>query len=83
MKAAPDRCEVFKPKQELTLVYMPLFTADDLRAVETSCKEQVNAIHANAQAVCREQWKGAVLIGCLVGAAVYGTLDAVVKFFSF
>lgn len=80
MKAANRIAEFCQPERKP----LALFTADDLRAVETSCKEQVKAIEANAQAVCREQWKGAVIIGGLIGMGVGQVIAAVVeKFFSF
>lgn len=47
---------------------LPLFTADDLREVETACK-----------ATCREQWKGAVLIGVLIGFAMASTVSVLLR----
>ena len=66
MKAAPNRVAEFRKPEPRPLA---LFTADDLREVETACKKQ-----------CREDWWGATVIGFLCGLLFSASVVCLLSF---
>jgi hypothetical protein len=67
MYDAPIAERMNRPRVQ-PLTFKPFYTQMEVSAIEAACK-----------ATCREQWKGAVLIGVLIGFAMASTVSVLLR----